>query len=234
MTYSARKLITKAYYLSGKVIRDFQTVGGSDIIDGLELLNALLSFKTANQRLIPYFKEHLFEAEIGEKEYFIEGLISIETFTFALNDAVRFGTSNLSRRQFFGRSIPLNVRSLPGEWHAERTKGGTNLFLYFTPDQEYPLAIWGKFGLEDVTLDEDLSEVYDQYYIDYLRYGLAQYIAAENGIMLQPQIQAQLKSYEDMITDISPIDLTMSKVSTLGGRTPLSWPYINLANGWVP
>jgi len=54
MVYTARKLITKAYYLSQVISRSLQTVTAEQVTDGLELLNALIDFKRSDLRLIPY------------------------------------------------------------------------------------------------------------------------------------------------------------------------------------
>ena len=55
MAYTARMLITRAYYLSQIVSRQLQEVSGEQIEDGLFLLNALLQFKSTDLREIPYF-----------------------------------------------------------------------------------------------------------------------------------------------------------------------------------
>jgi hypothetical protein len=236
MTYTAKKLITKAYYLSGIASRTLQTVTADQLSEGLDLLNGLLAAKTAHQRLIPYFEEYSFPAVIGQEKYFIPGLIAVDTFVFYIG-SVRFSMLELQRRDYFGSPRVDNVQSLPYNWHIERTIGGSNLFIYFVPNTNYPLRIVGKFGLDSITDENvDLSTIYDQYYIEYLRYALAEYICADNNITFQPQSQQKLNELEKILTDISPMDLSIKKMSTLTTTSDRCDIYLdaNIAKGWRP
>lgn len=232
MSYSVRKLITKSWYLSGIVGRSLNTVSGEQINDGLDLLNELLAFKTANNRLIPYFKPYQFNAIIGHESYFIPNLISIETITFNLQ-TVRFPMSNQSRKPYFGSGRVDGITSLPYSWHLEREKGGAVLYMYFLPQDTYPIKIVGKFSLAQVVLTEDLSATLDLFYISYLRYALAGYMCEDYGLSTPPETQMKLNEYEAIITDISPIDLSTQKLSTLQNGPNMNWAYVNFP-GWSP
>lgn len=234
MAYTVTKLITNAWYLSGIVSRDLETVSGDQISDGLDLLNAVLAIKTANRRLIPYFTQYMLNAVPNQEVYFIPNLINAETLTFNIGP-VRYSMQWLDRKKYFGTGRVDNISSLPFDWHVERTKGGANLYLYFLPDSNYPLIIWGKFSLAMLTnLQQDLSLTLDAFYIEYLRYALAEYMCSEYNINLQPQSQQKLNEYEEIITDISPIDLSVSKTSTLQRHQGLNWGDINIGRGWRP
>lgn len=232
MAYTTTTLITRAYYLSGVVGRDYETPSGSQLQDGLDLLNALLDIKTANDRLIPYFKEYDLTSVTNQETYFIPNLVRAESLTFTLNQ-VRFSMVEQSRKDYFASPRVNNISALPFHWHQERLKGGTNIYIYFLPSDNYPLQLWGKFSLADVTLGQDLSLTLDLFYIEYLRYALAEYLCAENNILFQPQAQKKLDEYELIITDISPIDLTTQKASTLQKDSGYNWAYINLGRGYV-
>src|ERR1700679_2338430 len=110
MAYTALELITNAYYLSGIVSRQLQTVSGQQISDGLYLLNALLAVKTADKRLIPYYTTYS------------QNLIEIETMSFNLNN-VRYAMNNVPRRKYFGQPRVNNIDTLPFSWHMERALG---------------------------------------------------------------------------------------------------------------
>lgn len=232
MTYLVAELINKAYYLSGVVSRTFETTSGDNLKDGLDLLNALLAIKTANNRLIPYFTLYQFNTIAGQETYFIANLISIETMTFNLQ-TVRFSMNQQSRKMYFGSPRVDGIQALPFDGHIERTQGGSNIYLYFLPNDVYPVKITGKFSLSSVTADTDLSTIMEPFYIEYLRYALAEYICAENGIVFQPMLQMKLDEYEELITDISPIDFTVTKRSTLQSGDSINWAYINFP-GWAP
>jgi len=234
MSYTARKLITKAFFLSGVASRSLQTISADQLTEGLELLNALLAFKTAQQRLIPYYEEYSLTAVLGQEKYFIPGLISVETLTFYIG-SIRFQMNEQQRKQYFGSPRVDNVNTLPYNWHTERVVGGSDLYIYFTPNTTYPLKIWGKFGLDSITSENtDLSLIYDQFYIEYLRYALAEYICADYNITFQPQSQQKLNELESMLTDISPMDLSIKKISSFSSEGAHGDIYLdaNLAHGW--
>lgn len=242
MTYSVRKLITNSYYLSGIVSTSMQTVTGEQLKDGFDLLNEVLAVKTADQRLIPYFKEYSFNAVPGQEKYFIPGLITSETITFNI-DSVRYSMLPLARNRYFGTGRADNIQSLPFNWHIERTIGGANLYMYYSPLSNYPIKIWAKFGLNEIPLvpstnipdyEFDLLTVYDKFYITYLKFALAEYICADRNIEFQPQSAQKLKELEYTLIDISPKDMSVVKVSTLQQKVGLNYGDINIGKGWGP
>lgn len=235
MAYTVTKLITNSYYLSGILARNLQTITGDQLADGLDLLNAWIDIKTANVRLIPYFTQFDFNAVVGQEKYFIPNLLQIETFVFFIGP-VRYSTQRQKRQVYFGRGRVENIESLPFSWHPERVFNGMNLYIYFLPNINYPLTIWGKFSLPDFALNQDLLLTLDRYYIEYLRYGLAEQICAEFNVPLQPQAYQRLKEIEKIVTDISPVDLEMQKMSYLHGNDAYGYMYAdaNLGRGWRP
>lgn len=234
MAYTVVQLITRAYYLSGKLAEGFQVITGSQLKDGLRLLNAVLSIKSVNERLIPYFTEYQFNAIVGQEKYFIPNLIYAETLTFNYQN-VRFSIDLLGRKKYQGTPRVNGIDSLMFWAHVERAKGGANLFMYFLPDSTYPCTIWGKFSLNNVSLNQDLEQTLDDFYIEYLRYSLAEYICHENNIEFQPQNKKKLEQYEQAFLDVSPPDLTIEQYSGLGKRGGMDiFCEANLARGWRP
>lgn len=237
MSYTVTELITRAWYLSGVVSRDLETVDGDQLNDGLQMLNSLLSFKTANQRLIPYYQEYQFPTIIGQESYFIPNLILCETLTFELSTQ-RFSMALKTRQQYFATCRADNVNSLPYIYHLERTfqggQSGSLLFMYYFPDQIYPFTLWGKFALANVTLSQDLSLTLDQYYIEYLRYALAEYMCQEYNIEFQPQNSKKLSEFERIIFDISPIDFTNRRQTLFQKGASLNYADYNIGKGYRP
>jgi hypothetical protein len=270
MPQTARQLITKSFYLSGIVSRGFQTVEGDKLFDGLDLLNSILSFKTVDNRKIPYFTEYNFDTIIGQEKYFIPGLVSCETFTWLLNSSssqefmitedaedemitehdelmitelssdinpngIRMPMRSLERIAYF--SIPRieNINSLPSYYHIERCMGGANAFIYPLPNAIYPFTMYGKFSLQEVNENDDLELTFDKFFIEYLRYLLASYICEFYEIDVPNSVLRRLSTYESQMKDISPIDFSMNKTSSLGSSLNID-PYIlaNLSNGWWP
>jgi hypothetical protein len=233
MAYTTLQLINNAYYESGIVSRGFETVGGQQATDGLQFLNDLIADKTVENGLIPYYEEHNFSAVTGQEKYFIEDLISIDTFVFYI-DTVRYQTENRARREYFGTSRADNIQSLPGSWHMERCFQGANLYIYFKPNQAYPLTICGQFRLQQVTLNQDLSLTLDRFYINYLKFDLAARLCAEYNYTVPPGVAKALANYEDTISKKSgPMDLRLTKLSSLQRRGGINYGQVNLGHGWV-
>lgn len=156
MTYTVANLITDAYYASGIVSREFETLEGSQGWLGLNVLNDILSDKTIDKGMIPYYSKYDFFAVAGQEMYFIPNLEELETLTFFINN-VRYQMREVDRIQYFGSARANNINSLPFNWHLERIVGGANIYLYFFPQTNYPIEAWGQFRLTSVTMNQDLS-----------------------------------------------------------------------------
>lgn len=232
MSYLTSTLITRAYYLSGVVARELQTVTGDQLSDGLYLLNAFLDFKTSDLRLIPYFQRTTFNTVMGQEMYFVANLDYVDTLTFNIGD-VRYSLEEMTRKEYFSTPRIDNVQSLPYSYRLERTLGGMNVFLYFVPADVYVMKITGKYSLTEVALNQDLSLTYDLYFIEYLRHGLANYICNDYGVTLPDAVMRTYKEIEKKLMDISPQDLVMTKRSYFTKSPALDWQLINIP-GWVP
>lgn len=233
MAYTALQLITRAYYLSGIVSRELQTVDAAQEQDGLDLLNELLDLKGSDLRLIPYWARSSFPTVSGQEKYTISNLVEIDATTFEL-DSVRFLMSEKSRYEYFGTARANNVDSLPFTWHYERVKGGMDIYLYYTPNQVYTVSYSGKFQLSDVTITTDLTLTYDRYYIAYLRFALAEMIAIENLVAFPQDAKLKLEEIRKKLMDVSPFDLSMRKQSYFARGPELNYAIANISGGWVP
>ena len=157
MTYPVTSLISEAYYTSGIVSRGFQQVQGDQEEVGLLKLNEILSDTAIEDNFIPSFDTgYDFFAVPAQEKYFIPGLSQLETLVFFI-DTVRYQMRKNTQDKYFGQGRAQNVESLPFNWHAERCFGGTNIFIYFFPDQNYPMQTTGRFRLNNVLISQDLS-----------------------------------------------------------------------------
>jgi hypothetical protein len=154
MSYTVIKLITESWYTSGIVSREFETVSGTQINDGLNFLNQLLADTAIEKDVIPYFLKYSFPSVGGQEEYFIPNLEKLETLVFFIND-IRYQMTGMDRKEYFGGSR-AKVNSLPFNWHLERCVGGAKLYLYFLPSTNYPMEAWGQFRLNQVAINQDL------------------------------------------------------------------------------
>jgi hypothetical protein len=157
MSYPVTQLISESFYTSGIVSRGFQTVAGDQVEVGLLKLNEILSDTAIENDMIPYFTTaYDFPAVPGQELYFIPNLAELETLVFFI-DTVRYQMRKVNQDRYFGEGRAQNVESLPFHWHSERCFGGTNIFIYFFPDQQYPMQATGRFRLNNVVLGSDLN-----------------------------------------------------------------------------
>lgn len=234
MAFLTSQLITDSYYTSKVIAREFETPTGTQMTDGLRLLNKLIADRTINEGTIPYSDRLNFPAVAGTESYYLENAIDIEIFTFYIQ-SVRYQTRNQQRKDYFGSFRATNIQSLPFNWHFEREFGGGRLYLYFTPDTAYPLEVWGSFRLTSVTMFQDLSLTLDQFYTDYMEYLLADRICQYNSYTTPPDVKIQLEKYDKWISNSTNVmDLTQQKISTLSGGSAINYGYVNLSNGWTP
>lgn len=233
MVYTTNQLISSSYYAAGVVSRDFETVSGAQIGDGLIWLNNIITEKTVDEGMIPYESTYNATFVIGQETYYIPNLIQIDTLVFFL-DQVRYAMKYEKRNAYFGSSRVENIQTLPFEWYFERELGGGNLHIYFKPDVAYPIEIHGIFRLPSVTLGQDLSLTLDEFYTTYLHYALADRICSEYAYTTPDNVLKQLGKYEAFINKNSRIlDLRIGKTSTLQKRGSFNYAFINLGHGWV-
>lgn len=238
MAHTVKELITDAYYRSGIVAREFQTVDGTQFNDGLKALNEILANITVFNGVIPYYKLYTFVTQINTESYFIPYLIEPSTVTFTIS-SVRYQTIEVKRNQYFGSTRALNTPSLPLSWHAERCyqpdpntnipTEGSNLYFYFPPTGNYLIEVWGTFGLTDVTINQDLSLIYARFYINYLYYKLSVELLRKFGYSVTQDLLNDLNELEGAINNQSQdIDLTVQKISTLQKGYGLNYGFINI------
>lgn len=235
MAYNVQKLVTNSFYLSTVRSRTFQTVSAADVADGVDMLNEILSFQNIEKSLIPYYarKDDLV-LSVGVEKYFLDNVIEIDTFTFNIDGNVRFPSQETNRRKYFANGRANNVQALPFIWHQERVLDGTNLYVYYLPNQEYTTNLTVKYGLIEVTQFTDLLIYYSLGYIYYLKYKLAQRICQDYAITFPQDCLKTLESMEHDLLWVSAPDLTLKVADTMTEGYGADWQTANLTNGWGP
>lgn len=233
MAYPALELITRAYYLSQVVSRELQVPSGTQITDGLYLLNSIIDFKNSDVREVPYYQEYVFNTVQGQEKYNIPGLLTADSLTFNIGP-VRYAMNEETRDSYFANYRIDNVQSLPFQYRFERTLDGTDLYIYFVPADVYVMKLWGKFQLTEVALTTDLTQFYDLFYIELMRHELALYLANEYGATLPDGVMQQYQILQKKIMDVSPPDLSVRNLNYFGNNCSLDWQVINLSGGWLP
>jgi hypothetical protein len=234
MSYPSLELITESYYVSGIVSEEFETPTGSQISRGLKLLNESLERKRIDDATLPYYTQHDFVLDAGVETTFIENLTECELITYEMNE-FRYAMYNQSRRPYWGSPKPLNVETLPSFFTTDRVKGGMNISVTFSPQQDYPASLWGLFALNQVTLHQDLSVIFDGYYISYLKYDLARLICIQNSKPIPVEVLTEYAYYDKLIRNRSPnLDLKNISISTIGAKMTIGWGQINICPATVP
>lgn len=229
-------LITDAMYLSSLVSRQFESVSNDKLADGLNLLNKFLQVQTAGKGLIPYYVElPIFFTVPGIEKYALDAVTTVSSVTFFYGD-VRYQMQGLTRDQNFATYRALNFTSLPRVWHFEPSLVGGDLYLYPKPDLAYEMHVWVKKEFDEVvTFNRDLLTLFRKFYIEYIRYGLAQYICDFYQIATPMNVEDRLASLiQELSSRVGPKDFSPNTKLTLGRRSGLNWARINLSNGFEP
>ena len=135
-----------------------ETVSGDQLKDGLEHLNDFLALQNANSRMIPYIRVGNLTCIPNSEELFVKHLLNIDALTLRVEEPRSYALQTLpllGRKGYFTHDYPFFLR--PRFYHLEKIKGGSLLFLNPTPDKAYPLKLVGKFGLTEVSYNDDLS-----------------------------------------------------------------------------
>ncbi len=159
MSYFAADLVTRSWYLSGIVSRNLQTPTGSQMSDGLYLLNALLDYKQIETDLIPYWTYIEIPLVADQEFYFLPNVCDIESSTFNIGP-VRYPMESVTRRKYFASARVDNISTLPFSWNFNRGEGGGTLSMYFKPASEYPAKMMVKLFLNDAQFTTDLTNIF--------------------------------------------------------------------------
>lgn len=230
---TANQLITDALHLSGIVSIDFEVPNGSQITEGLRLLNGILDESSLDSVLIPYFTHLDFNTVVNQEIYNIPNLVEVTSLTFNINN-VRFPMvrDSLNRYNAVGRVD--NIFSLPFHYYVEKALNSSNIYLYFIPSQIFLMRITGKFSITDINLGDNVSSVYAPYYIKWLTYRLAAEVCELYGRTLNPQSVQRLNNLERRLNKMVGVDLTIDKYRMMT-RPPMNDLYgqANIGHGWT-
>lgn len=157
MSYTVTDLINNAYWDSSVVGRQFQTLEGYQLTDGLRWFNELLGDKAMDNGDIPYITVQFPITFVpGQEQYFIPNCVDIEALAFYI-DSVRYQMQFINRIAYYGSPRANSIESLPVSYTYERTFGGILLYVYFWPQEAYSVTLTGNFFMQTVDLGQDLQ-----------------------------------------------------------------------------
>jgi len=79
----------------------------------------------------------------------------------------------------------------------------------------------------------NLLQLYDLFYIRYLRYLLSEAMCQEYDIDFAPNKMAKLRQIEQKLLYVSPPDYSMRKIRFLNSQQPFNWARVNISPGWT-
>jgi len=229
----ASELIANAWYTSGIVARQSESVSGAQSADGLRLLNSLLTEFAIDGANVPYYTVASINLVVGQEKYNVPGLIFAESVTFQDGD-IRWPMWEDKRKAYFSTGRVNDIQSLPFHYHQERAKGGTDIYLYFLPDKAYQLNIVGKYMLTNVLMSTNLNTGLDNFYINYLEYALAERLCAWYNVDMPSGAAKILLRLNGVISKISTPDLEITTVNMLSSEGSPNWAQLNIGKGWTP
>lgn len=232
MATTTQDVITDSFYLSQILARGYETLDPEMLSDGLNRLNGFIALKSVEKRMISYYSVYNGFFVPGQEEYYIENLVEVDSITFQLN-TIRFNMREYSRYDYFATARANFIQTLPYSWHSERALNGTNFWVYFLPNQPYPFQIIGKFQLTEVFFNQDLALIFDKFYIEYLKYGLAEYLCGYYTVDVPTHVIETLKKMNKSVRDTSPIDFTLTKQSFFSAETYINYAAVSLSPGWT-
>lgn len=226
------QIVANAWYLSGIVSRDLETISGSQSQDGLQMLNFILDEKNMNGRFIPFYTSYTFPGVVGQEAYQIDGLVELETMVVNIGD-VRYPMQKTLRRFYKGAGRVDGLQSLPYNYFATRNLDGTLIEVYFEPAQTNMIfTITGRFMLNNVTLTTTISDTLPSYYLNYLQYKLARRLCDWYSYELSDQKMQTLFELEKLVDNVNPQDLTLQIVTCFPDKSPTNWGDVNFGRGW--
>ena len=233
MSFTAAELLANAYHQAVIVTIDYTPLSADQLNIGLYSLNEVLSRVLIDEAIVPYWKEYDFELITGQESYDVPYLIDVETFVFFL-DQVRYPITKCDFRQYWNAPKAITVQTLPIIFSQKRILGGTKVSVTPNPNQNYPATMYGSFGLTNVSLFDDLSAVYDQYYITYLTALTARMLCVHYGVEVPSILRSHLFEYDQLIRKRSqPLDLTNSVISTFNRMSDINYAQVNVGQGYT-
>lgn len=148
----------------------------------------------------------------GRLANLLNAWITLDNVTYPLIDE--------SRTEFFSSYKYAPLMGLPRYVIVKPETNLTRLQVYPGPSQPYLLSIYGKWQLQSVTANDDMSSLPSYYYM-YLQFALAKYLAVykARSSAWTPMLEEMYRELEkDMIASSSTnLDINVNQESYLNG-----------------
>ena len=232
---SVRAFVTDSYQMISAATPTVP-LQGSDLSIGIATLNRLLNQYSATGLMITVSQQVDYLLSIGQ------GTITIGDATYVptpdltpptcpgrlanlLNawitlDNVTYPLIDESRTEFFSSYKYAPLAGLPRYVIVQPQTNLTVFQVYPAPSQPYLLSIYGKWQLQSLTSNDDMSSLPSYYYL-YLQFALAKHLAVYKARIAAwvPELEAMYRDLEkDMIASSSTnLDVNINNESWLNG-----------------
>lgn len=232
---SVRQFVTNSYQM---ISASSPTVPlqGSDLSFGILILNQLLNQYSATGLMITVSQQVDYMLNIGQGTITIgdssyvptpdltppacpgrlanllNAWVTLENVTYPLIDE--------SRTEFFSSYKYATLQGLPRYVIVQPETNLTKFQVFPAPSQPYLVSIYGKWQLQSLTSNDDMSSLPSYYYL-YLQYALAKHLAVYKGRSdaWSPLLEQMFRDLEkDMVASSSVnLDLITNQESWLNG-----------------
>jgi hypothetical protein len=217
MATTVNKLIENAYKTANLFAED-RIIDGAKIIEGLNVLNEILDNFAGAPDLIAYDEILSFPITSSQREYTISREAGADVdanrlvhlkYCIVKVSSIQYVVNVTTDYEYWRRNISLLIHTRPREVYLQNERGLSKIIFIHLPDRNYTCEIKGKFVLDNLTLNTDITNV-PQYYLYYLRFKLAEYLALEYmSSNWTPKHEQMLQKLEKRILSAADIDTNL-------------------------
>lgn len=212
---TANEIIEEAFKIIG-IFSEERNLSGKRLKEGLDLLNGLLSSYRASTQLIAYDSIITFNLVVGQRQYEISEEVSADVnsnplarlkFVTIENDNLQHPIGIVPDNYFYARGINLNLSRRPTQVFLQSENEKTFLNFLVKPDLTYLCTVKGKFVLDDLTLNTDITTI-PRYYTLYLSSALARLLHPRYaGSKWDAVDETQYNELKEDVMSVADIDL---------------------------
>jgi len=231
-------LIVNSLFLLGELGVDEQP-DSFMLSTGLFIINALLAQFSANSVYIAFIEDLSFTMVVGKDVYSVsdivtsdltyDRIVSLEYATFSVEvtgPTIVYPLKIINKSEYYNTVRLSNLLARPGFVFLNKQIQQSFITFYPVPDQPYPCDLKVKFMIDQLTADQDVTNI-PTYYQWFLVYAMArtfkEYYPSGNWT------QTAEDEYQRMLADLkvsNETDMTIRTSAILETPRPFYWPNI--------
>ncbi len=231
---TANEIIEGAFKIIG-IFSEERNLSGKRLKEGLDVLNELLSTYRASAQLIAYDSTITFNLVVGQRQYEISEEISADVnsnplvrlkFVTIENDNLQYPIQIAPDNLFYTNGINLNRSRRPTQVFLQQDNNASFLNFFVKPELAYLCTVKGKFVLDDLTLNTDITTI-PRYYTLYLKSALGRLLHPNyDGSKWDAVDETQYTELKEDVMSVADIDLiTETSVALVQSRFDRSFNF---------